>query len=101
MEVIFDPPPLRRRLQTQPNNDASAVSRGTSDLNVFANGLGYFAKSRGPQPGTDPSMRLSVYKLDFRISDSLPVKSRTHRYSLRAPEDVMTKHAWNRRFRPK
>jgi len=52
--VIFDPPPLRRRLQSQPIPDVSTVIRATWYLNVFANGRGRFANSRGPQRGAVP-----------------------------------------------
>src|SRR3974377_1352339 len=55
-------------LQTQPTNDVSAVTHRTSDLNLFASGRGRFGNSRGRKLGD--SMRLSVCKLDLRISDA-------------------------------
>ncbi len=50
--VVFDPPPLLCPLQKQPTQSIIHVARATSNLNVFANGLGEAAEKVRPLPVT-------------------------------------------------
>jgi hypothetical protein len=87
----FRPPPSCRRLQNQATHNVSTVARRASDLNVFANGRGRFAKWRGPPPDAGPCGCPLANSPSFfcKLGGNLRTLSRSGAESRSAPRSIV------------